>query len=50
MSSQRSDVTEVDDSDKSWTPSQMSENLSQSQSQSQKKGKKKKECRKNYVV
>jgi hypothetical protein len=48
MSSQRSDVTEVDDSDKSWTPSQMSENLSQSQSQ--KKGKKKKECRKNYVV
>ncbi len=49
MSSQRtegSDVTEVEDSDKSWTPSHMSENLSQSQ----KKGKKKKDCHKNYFV
>jgi hypothetical protein len=53
MSFQRtegSDVTEVEDSDKSWTPSQMSENMSQSQSQSQKKGKKKKKCHKNYFV
>ncbi len=51
MSSQRtegSDMTEVEDSDKSWTPSQMSENMSQSQSQ--KKGKKKREYHKNYFV
>jgi hypothetical protein len=51
VSSQRtegSDVTEVEDSDKSWTLSQISENMSQNQSQSQKKGKKKKDCHKNY--